>query len=773
MTITKKSIFFSGIILLIIIFILFSEKSEAATLSDWNMSEEVSTNLTHNFSEYIEDVFGTAFDEDPIGRSQAHFAVENGKFYCVENIWVENVNEKAYLMNAQRLQVYDCNTKEKTTTYYYSNTYVDDIFVSGGKLVFFYSVHYKIGETDDGKAEYNEIHYASIAKEDGTLLKGVCLEELYDALKDSVRDNKVYYEGATGRFIAVSTDGEIAVVNRFGDIMAVYKGFKNEKIQFLFSTKEGELVFKSSGNSNNSTVFYFDENDIATLDVVSFYFNKVLQSPDGNIIYRTYPDESFVKWNLETGERVKYLSTDPTYIQGAYVTTNDSGEVFVLKDANLRIFSDKAKTPTVIKVQKYGEWDNNLDRAMKKYESSHPNVKFEFIAVGGKELDEQTRLQATIESLKNGTGADIISISPDTFDTFYDAGVVKDISDYVSEEEKEAWFKGFLEASSKDGKIYMYPSFNTRETLGVKKGTFKGNSYTATELLQLLEKKEKEGKPYKALCYGAWNVDPFFVFSQAMDESEFLNIEEKTCSFDSDVFIRILKQCKKYYTDKNISPTSLVARANALMNDEVPLILIDNISISDFDEYMALCGDKLEISGFPTTAESGNVTTYLRGLVVGKHTKNYNQIKDFLRYLNENEWGDYSLTFIPGNKKFYDGKIINGTKDAGSVSEVLLSSKVELEDGYKELAHIFSGPNPTLIIGGKTIYELTGKEDGTSYLDEFIAFFDSMRLSDKRFKPIVKLMYEEVGKMYKQNISEKETAENIQKKVSEYLNNLQ
>ena len=70
---------------------------------------------------------------------------------------------------------------------------------------------------------------------------------------------------------------------------------------------------------------------------------KVFLSSEGEIIYRTYPDEFVKKWNLETGERVKYLSTDPTYIQGAYVTTNDSGEVFVLKDASLRIFSDKAK----------------------------------------------------------------------------------------------------------------------------------------------------------------------------------------------------------------------------------------------------------------------------------------------------------------------------------------------------------------------------------------------------------------------------------------------
>lgn len=773
MTITKKSIFFSGIILLIILFILFSEKSEAATLSNWNITDEVSTDLTHNFSEYIEDVFNTAFDEDPIGRSQAHFAVENGKFYCVENIWVENEKEKAYRMYAQRLQIYDCNTKEKTTTYYYSDTYVDDIFVSGGKLVFFYSEHRRIGETDDGKAKYNEVHFASVAKEDGTLLKGICLEELYDALKDSVRDNKVYYEGATERFIAVSTDGMIAVTNKFGNIMTVYQGFKNEKIQFLFSTKEGELVFKSSGNSNSSTVFFFDESEMATLDVVSFYFNKVLQSFDGNIIYRTYPDESFVRWNLETGERVKFLSTDPTYIQGAYVTTNDLGEVFVLKGSDLRIFSDKAKKPTVIKVQKCGEWDNNLDRAMKKYESSHPDVKFEFITVGGKELDEQTRLQATIESLKNGTGADIISISPDSFDTFYDAGVVKDISDYVSEEEKDSLFKGFLEASSKDGKIYMYPTFNTRDTLGVKKGTFTGSSYTATDLLKLLEKKEKEGTPYKALCYGYYDMDPFDIFSKAMDESEFLNLEEKTCSFDCDVFIRILKQCKKYHANSNNSPSSQEARAKALLNDEVPFILLDNIILFDFDKYMALCDGDLELLGFPTTAESGNITSYFKALIVGKNAKNYDKIKEFFRYLNESNWGNFDLTYVPNNKNFYDGKIINGTKSVGEKSDFPLNDKVDLADGYKELVRSFSSANPTMILGGRTFFEMAGKEDGTSYIDEFIDFFDSVRLYDKRFDPVWDIMNEEVDKMYKQNISEKETAANIQKKVSEYLSNLQ
>lgn len=776
MTITKRSIFFSGIILLIILLILFSEKSEAATLTKWNITNEVSTNLTHNFSEYKENLFNVTDDYFHYGPKDYFMAADKGKLYCVENIWAENKEERTSIQ-AQRLQIYDCNTKEISTTYYYDNIFVDDFFVSDGTIIFFYqepilSKGFEYDKSVQADKFSNKV-CASIAKEDGTLLKGVELTSLYTSLKGPVKDGKIYYEGATGRFIAIGEDGKIAVSNRFCTWASVFSDYKNQKVQFLFETNDGRLVFKSSGSGSTSTIFYIDTDNIKEIQDVSFYFSKVFQSPGGEIVYRTYPDESFVKWNIDSGERDKFLSFNQSYIKNSYVAMNDAGEVFVLKDGNLRVFSQNAKEPVTVTVQKYAQWDPNIDKVLQEYEMTHPNVKFEFVSFGNKEDDEEIRFQTTVKAISEGKGADIISIREDSFDTFYEAGCVRDISDYLSEEEKDNMFTAFLDASGKDGKLYKYPSFYTRKTLGAKKGTFAADSYTATELLLLLEKREKEGKPYKALCYGDEIINPFDIFSYAMDESEFIDWNEGICSFDSDIFIRILKQCNKYYSDKAKSPALEKERAEALLNDEALFVLIDSMTLGEFEKYKSACGDKFTIVGFPTTAKSGNTTAYHRALIINKKTKNYDIIKDFLNCLCKNYWGETGLHDIPVSKDYYDELVVEGRESNSDIFEIRPTGYVELTEGYKEAIMAVAAPSPALILGKNSMFPLTKKEDGTSYINEFIAYYDSIRLTDKRFEPIWDIMNEEVDKMYKQNISEKETAKNIQKKVSEYLNNLQ
>ena len=792
MRINLKSIITCLILATIILFIILYEKSEAASVADtskdelmataisqqWKISDEIGTGEQLLFSEYYEGVLPIerlSFTEQ---NKNYLCAADGNKLYAVENMYAKSKKDSTEIC-AQRLRIFDCNTREITTIYYFEDIRVDYMIVSNGKVVFFYSEIVWPTDLKEGQTVYAEDcsknHYAAIAREDGTLQMGVDLLDFTIKSAGTVKDKAIYYEGASDRFIAVCDDGKILVANRLGKVLHAYNTKKTVKL--LGQTRNGTLIFKASGGDDKSAeYFWLDDYQQKTLYTGdNLYISSLVEAPDSNIIYRTESSGTFVKWNTKTGEREKICNFESTYLTHSNVTINNKGEIFVLKDGDIRVFSKvSSKERVTIKIQKYELWDPNIDRLMKEYERTHPGVTFETVSVSADENDKD-RLETTLKALSNGTGADLVSIAASSFEDFYEAGCIKDISDIFTQEEKDNMFDYFLEAACVDGKIYRYPSFGSGSILVALKGTFGGSSYSATDLLKFLEKREKEGKAYKGLFAGGVSSDPFIVFSEAMDISEFVDLEKKNCNYDTDAFVRILKMCKEY-KDKNYKePTGEKDIYKALMNGDILFAEIQYMSFDNFDTFKEVCGDDAVIVGYPTTAKSGNVMSYSRALVVGKKAKNYDTIKDFLNYLSKNYYSSAYANVIPTTKDYFDEKIIYGEyKDV----ENDFSSKLyyeDISDDYQEIKTeiITNSGKPALKMDDNGYFILAGRSDGTSYVDEYMKYFESMRLIDERFSPVYDIMNEEVEKMYAGKLTEKETAKAIQKRVSEYLSNLQ
>lgn len=764
MRINLKSIITCLILAVIILFLIFCERSEAAPKEEennllsgkWKISGEPIKNISLYYSNYV----GSLFNDSYTSGVNVSFRDEDGlhtafgsKFYYISNLSLVQDNSYAFTF-VQRIQTYDCNTNELTTNFCIEDIVADSLNVSNGKEVLFYR------QASDGLTK----NYASILLEDGKLLKGIDTEAYIQS--DMLAGRKpqremTVYEEATDRFISVCTGGEIVLTDRLGHLLSFTLGKKGVTQKPLFQTRSGVWIFKAIYSSNEVEYFYFDDYKPITLYAgPNLYIGKAIEDNDGNIIYRKIGEGDFIRWNVKTGEREIICSFEPRLVRDADMVINDSGDLYVYTDNDLRIFSKEVKTRT-IHVQQFANRDHNIERAMKEYEQTHPGVTFEYVKIDS-EGEREERAQKSINSMKAGA-VDIAFLDNETFSDYVKADCIRDISDIYTEVDKENMFDSFRDASTVDGKMLRYPSFYNRDLLIAKSGVL-SKPYSATELVNLLDKKEAAGHPYEALCYGC--EDPFEIFLAGMDVSEFFDYKKGCFNFTTDNFVKILKQCKKYYYASNNAPLTEKEQYNKLLQDKVLFVNIGSVDLSQFNSMKSILGENAEIAGYPTKAQSGNITAYNKSLVVSKTTKNYDIISDFLKYVYKYYWGPTIYNFIPTDKVSFDGIVMEGNDEHPTDERAY-----QIPDGYELITsyELKTPMKPVIYVMPNGVMDLAQKEDGTSYVDEYKNYYETIRLADPRFEPIKKILQDEIESMYKNNTDEKEVAKKIQRQVSEYL----
>ena len=768
MRINLKSIITCLILATIILFLIFCERSEAAPHDEessllsgtWKISGEPVKNISLYYSDFCGELFNDSFipgiSIDGKYYAPVH-AASGDKIYYISNINLYKKDEFTPSF-AQRIQIYDCNTGELTTEYCVEDIAVSSMSVSKGKMV----IQYK-----QAMDAFN-LTYASTLWNDGTLLKGISTDTFIQSDKISSQKLKyeaTVYEGATERYLTVCSEGEIIVANRLGHVLMFFVGNKGAKIRPLFQTNDGTWIFKETDSHGTIEYFYINsERKVILYSGEELYINSAIEDKNGNIIYRKTGEGSFIKWNVKTGEREIICSCSPSYVSDADFVMNDDGDLFVYKDNDLRVFSKEVKNRT-IKVQQIAKRDYNIERAMKEYEETHPGVKFEYVKQ--EEIGEgEDKSAENIKAMKKGT-VDIAFIDNDTFLDYFNANCIHEISDVYSEEDVENMFDIFREASTVDGKILRYPSMYNRDILITKSGVLPEN-YSATDLIDLINKREQVGNPYDAICYDI--SDPFQIFLRAMDVSEFFDYQKGTCNFTAGNFVSILKQCKKYHKGSNNVPITAKEKYDALCGEKVLFINLASVGFIEYDEMKRILGDKAVIAGYPTKAESGNVSGYYESLVISKNTKNYDIVADFLKYLYKNYWGSNTYTLNPTNKASFDGIVLNKGETwpiDKRITEVPEDYTVSLDYGM----HVAETPIARVDFNGYMV--LAGREDGTSYADEYMNYYETLRLPDERFKPIEDILIKEVELMYETDADEAEVAARIQKQVGEYLKTLE
>ncbi|MBD5529504.1 MAG: hypothetical protein HDR02_14030, partial [Lachnospiraceae bacterium] len=160
--------------------------------------------------------------------------------------------------------------------------------------------------------------------------------------------------------------------------------------------------------------------------------------------------------------------------------------------------------------------------------------------------------------------------------------------------------------------------------------------------------------------------------------------------------------------------------------------------IVHYTNVMDYYGDNAHFVGFPTESGNGNMLICYGFLVVNAQTEHWEEVVDFLRYM-------YSKEFQSDNPHYLLRK------------DVLRENMVP--NGADEKSETFTLTGEVLPL----------KRDGSSYIEDYIAFMDSCRAETRNTEAIENIIREETG-AYFQNIQNLDnTVRTIQNRVQLFL----
>lgn len=361
--------------------------------------------------------------------------------------------------------------------------------------------------------------------------------------------------------------------------------------------------------------------------------------------------------------------------------------------------------------------------------------------------DYRTRIMAEMVS---GEGPDILYVSQEDMILMQEKGMLCDLSDMIAQETKAVMIPGVLELGTVNGDFVGLVPEVSFMTLGTSDKLWTEKGWNTEELAGVLKAAGSLECPVAQMGIKQSGATILFVFLQDINRSGFLDFEQGTAHFDCEEFIEILELCKQYgdersYEEKMKQQLSVDERIQLLREGETAAeILYFYGGLDAFSLQAARYGDEGHIVGFPVESGSGNyVDSYSFGyLVVNAKTKYKEEISKFFAWLL-----DYDNQFKT-NGGCVRMDVIRDSVYHSEWGEVMLRSS--------DLDNL-------------SIQEIELKPDGTSYLEEYLAFVEGCEPRPYWPPQIRMIIIEEVAPFFEGRKSAAEVADTIQRRVQLYL----
>lgn len=226
-----------------------------------------------------------------------------------------------------------------------------------------------------------------------------------------------------------------------------------------------------------------------------------------------------------------------------------------------------------------------------------------------------------------------------------------------------------------------------------------------------------------------------------LNNSMFINWDERKCNFNNEEFTRILEIAKDYGKEETYSDEYFM---ESLENGEFLAWRSVISGISNYAEGRNLIGNKGHFVGLPTNEDYSGFWVCNSFLVINKNSQNMDTIKDFLKELLSVENQGRTMLI--------------------SIREDAIRSNMEpaTYNEYGEKIYWFVN-NDGLIM------EVEAKPDGTSYLEEYIDFLKKCGPVPYSDENIQKIILEEAELFFNGSKTAEQTAEVIQNRVQLYL----
>ena len=556
------------------------------------------------------------------------------------------------------------------------------------------------------------------------------------------------------------------VIGKDGELKYEFTGFGEGRatVSLYALTRDGDAIFIAfDKSSQESTYFMYDNHEAKELfslqGEVDQYSNDMASCDAyGNILYLENR-ANIVSWNPETGKKERlYCGTMDSFRELEFLSWTDEGKlVMILNDIDgksLSLYSASGPAMQVeIKIETESYYPNNLKAKIQKFERTHPGVTFTF----GEELenynDHDMHVSGIYREFIDGNGPDVLIMEPTSLERFVKNDVLMDMSEMIDAEEM-CILPGILESGQIGGKQYLFPLSANVSPVLVRKSVWDKPSWTVEEVLDLLEEQEKQGIEdffFSSTSSGYsryWTLLYFFI--KELDDSPFIDPETKSCSFDGDLFRRVLEVCKRYDEIAQNHDDTYMEDSLRIKDFKAGKRLVyypGMFSFNSFSMLQARLEDDCNWVGYPTESGNGNSIRGGMGIAISNTAENKEILEEFVRCM-------YSFDYL----------IDDLTSSVPLRTDILDKTVIEKSDWTSDIMIRLSARSYSRVQGKK--------KDGTSYKNEYMDFLKSCKSGSNAYGEVISIIQEEAEPYFMNQKSAEEVQKVIQKRVNLYLNEM-
>lgn len=521
---------------------------------------------------------------------------------------------------------------------------------------------------------------------------------------------------------------------------------EEELFETAFHMPDGNLVFSKSVFSRAGTELIWMELPGGTEHVLwestGVGMDQFTVTPEGVLYYTG--GSSLYSWDLQTGEKkqlFRFLGTDispDSQFQTCYLTVSGEHELIIY-------ILEKGKSMALTDIPPETEDDitcvalaggNYMKTRAAVFSREHEGAFVQYTSYSyGDWRNEWIRLSAEVAA---GNGPDIMIVDREQMQALQRIGALEPLDGYLEEEMIGTMFSGLRKMCYIDGKMYGIIPEGAVRTLATSVDLWPEDNWTIQDILEIIDNNDLEGMFYNSLGESAPGLNLFYFFDGASGNVPFCDMESGESHFESEDFQRLLEVCKRYGEKKKDSEETILH-----LMAEGKILAMDQFysNMAEYAKFRAEYDGRVHFVGYPEQTEGVGVFSSCYYVVVNKNAKNKEVIAEFLNYLLSSE--------------------------AQSNVDLSVVTTTALED-LVVCYETSSGEVRCEIKTGRGMQKVELKEDGTSYMPDYIDFMNQLGVYQVRDE-IWEIVEQEAEDYWNGSKSAEDVALVIDNRVQLYL----
>lgn len=374
------------------------------------------------------------------------------------------------------------------------------------------------------------------------------------------------------------------------------------------------------------------------------------------------------------------------------------------------------------------------------FSSRSRNVHVEYVTSA--EGNFEAYYDRTIMELVSGKGPDIMWVSEEDMHALAEKGALMELSELISKDIKAQLFPGVIQAGTLDGKLVSIPPEIAFSTVITSNEVWAEEDWTIADVVASAQAREDWAVPF---FLNVWPADAPSIFYGILatdwNHTPYMDLAQGISYFNEQEFIDSLRICQKYgRTGSSYDNDTIINMLHA--GDSIAQLRYIYDGLIGYSAIMNQCRDKCHMVGFPTEEGSVNYLFSDGFLVVNANTEHPEAVSELLSYLFSYE-SQFEVNYC-------------------SVRRDVIADSILIDD-FDNTAYV------KRTAGGYHRQPIDTKEDGSTYLPEFLAFCESCVPKPYRPTAITEIIGEEVSYFYSGSKSAEDVAELIHRRVQLYF----